>query len=113
LGAGLREIAARRHFALEVHCLPPLLHNGPTLIAPAVEQMVRNLQATGLAVAVAYADCGSYGALDAVCERLMVPRLAGLHCYEVIAGAPLTILPVGTAGLESEPESLVNAASSS
>jgi hypothetical protein len=30
-----------------------------------------------------------------------------------LIGAPLTVLPVGTAGLESELESLVNAASSS
>ena len=35
-------------------------------------------------VAVAYADCGTYGALDAVLGD--VPRLAGAHCYDVLAG---------------------------
>ena len=37
-------------------------------------------------LAVAYADCGSYGALDAVCERHGVARLPGEHCYDVLAG---------------------------
>jgi Protein of unknown function (DUF1638) len=36
-------------------------------------------------LAVAYADCGSYGALDAVCAELGVERLAGDHCYDVFA----------------------------
>lgn len=38
-------------------------------------------------VAVGYADCGTYGALDDVCERLGVERLGGSHCYDVFAGA--------------------------
>ena len=33
-------------------------------------------------VALAYADCGTYGALD----ELGLPRLAGDHCYDVFAG---------------------------
>jgi hypothetical protein len=37
-------------------------------------------------VAVAFADCGTYGALDEVCARLGVQRLAGEHCYDVFAG---------------------------
>jgi hypothetical protein len=38
-------------------------------------------------VAVGYADCGSYGAVDDVCARLGVARLPGAHCYDVFAGA--------------------------
>ncbi|CAA9437364.1 MAG: hypothetical protein AVDCRST_MAG66-3701 [uncultured Pseudonocardia sp.] len=38
-------------------------------------------------MAVGYADCGTYGALDEVCSRLDVPRLPGSDCYEVFAGA--------------------------
>lgn len=45
-----------------------------------------SLRASGRRVAVAYADCGTYGALDAVCESLGLARLPGLHCYEVLAG---------------------------
>lgn len=38
-------------------------------------------------MAVGYADCGTYGALDDVCRRLGLRRLGGLHCYDVFAGA--------------------------
>ena len=36
-------------------------------------------------VAVAYADCGSYGAIDEVVDEHGIPRLAGDHCYDVFA----------------------------
>ena len=39
-------------------------------------------------MALAYADCGTYGALDELCARYGVRRLPGLHCYDVFAGAP-------------------------
>ena len=35
---------------------------------------------------MAYADCGTYGALDAVCSELGLRRLPGLHCYDLFAG---------------------------
>jgi hypothetical protein len=70
-----------------VHALPAGLHNRPDRIAPAVETLARRLQTSGLRVVLAYADCGSYGALDEVCERLGLQRLRGLHCYDVLAGA--------------------------
>ncbi len=38
-------------------------------------------------VAVGYADCGTYGALDEVCDRLGLRRIEGLHCYDMFAGA--------------------------
>ena len=87
LGGHIREIAARRGWALELHCLPSLLHNHPGQIAPAAEELARNLLKRGLRVALGYADCGSYGALDSICERLGIRRLPGLHCYDVLAGA--------------------------
>ena len=86
LAASIREIAARRGWRLEVHALPPLLHNRPGKIAPRVEEVARRLAAEGKRVVVAYADCGSYGALDEVCGRLGLRRLEGLHCYDVLAG---------------------------
>jgi|SRR5580698_3763525 len=86
LGAHVREIAARRGWQVEVHTLPSLLHNHPERIAPAAERLARELQARGLRVALGYADCGSYGALDGLCERLNLRRLPGLHCYDVFAG---------------------------
>ena len=37
-------------------------------------------------MALAYADRGTYGALDELCGRLGLRRLPGLHCYDVLAG---------------------------
>ncbi|HEX6857841.1 MAG TPA: DUF1638 domain-containing protein [Streptosporangiaceae bacterium] len=86
LAGPVREIAARRGWPAEVHSLPAVLHNRPARIAPAVEQLATELLGRGRRVAVAYADCGSYGALDGLCERLGLARLPGLHCYDVLAG---------------------------
>jgi Protein of unknown function (DUF1638) len=86
LGAHIREIAARRGWQVELHTLPSLLHNHPERIAPSAERLARDLQARGLRVVLGYADCGSYGALDELCERLNLRRLPGLHCYDVLAG---------------------------
>lgn len=71
---------------VDVHPLPPLLHNAPHLIAAEVEELLLALRPAYGTVAIAYADCGTYGELDAVCERHGVRRLAGLHCYDVFGG---------------------------
>jgi hypothetical protein len=71
---------------VDVHPLPPLLHNHPDRIAAAVEERVVDLRVSHAGVAVAYADCGTYGALDEVCVRLGVPRLRGATCYDAFAG---------------------------
>lgn len=72
-----------------MHPLPPLLHNHPDRIAAAVEEALAGLAAHRpryARLAVAYADCGTYGALDEVLARHGVARLAGDHCYDVYAG---------------------------
>jgi hypothetical protein len=79
-------IARRRAWNIEVHPLPPALHNRPALIAPAVDALLGELAERHDRLAVAYADCGSGGAIDEVCERHGVARLPGLHCYDVLAG---------------------------
>jgi len=86
LGGHLREILARRGWRAELHCLPALLHNRPAKIAFEAERLALQALARGQRVAVAYADCGTYGALDEVCARLGLRRLPGLHCYDVLAG---------------------------
>jgi Protein of unknown function (DUF1638) len=83
----VRDIVARRDWPVEVHPLPAVLHNRPERIAPAVAELAATLQARGLRVALGYADCGSYGALDELCGRLGITRLRGLHCYDVLGGA--------------------------
>jgi hypothetical protein len=83
---------------VQIHNLPSMLHNSPREIAPAAERLALQLGHAGLRVAIAYADCGTYGELDRLCERLGLTRLPGLHCYDVLAG-PDRI----RAALEAEP----------
>jgi hypothetical protein len=87
LAGHIRAIAARRCWPVEVHALPASLHNRPDRIAPAVADLARALRGRGLRVALGYADCGTYGALDDVCTALQLGRLRGLHCYDVLGGA--------------------------
>src|SRR5215831_11010246 len=86
LGGHLREILARRGWRAELHCLPALLHNRPKKITIEAERLAVAALARGQRVAVAYADCSTYSALDEVCGRLGLRRLPGLHCYDVLAG---------------------------
>lgn len=77
----------RRGWSVDIHPLPPLLHNHPEQIAGEVEPLIVSLRGAYTTIAIAYADCGTYGALDEVCERHGVRRLEGLHCYDVYGGA--------------------------
>ncbi|HEY0644495.1 MAG TPA: DUF1638 domain-containing protein [Nocardioides sp.] len=77
----------RNGWPVDVHPLPPLLHNRPQLIAGEVRALAARLATTYDRVVIGYADCGTYGALDEVCRELGVARLPGLHCYDVYAGA--------------------------
>ncbi|MEO9140362.1 MAG: DUF1638 domain-containing protein [Jatrophihabitans sp.] len=81
------QIVARRGWAVDVHPLPPLLHNQPHLIANEVSALAASLAPQYASIAIGYADCGTYGALDEVCARLGLHRLDGLHCYDMFAGA--------------------------
>ncbi len=87
LSVDIDAISAERGWLVDVHPLPPLLHNHPERIAPAVEARVAELAPRYDRIAIAYADCGTYGALDEVCRRLGLERLGGSHCYDVYAGA--------------------------
>jgi hypothetical protein len=92
-GALARELravlqASGRDEVIDVQYLPANLHNRPDEIAPAVEALLRG--AVGRPCFVAYADCGSGGALDRLLEHFPgVTRLPGAHCYEVFAGSEL------------------------
>src|SRR5262249_32624220 len=79
LALDVRRIARRRGWDLNVVPVPALLHNRPERIASAVTEAAAGRDV----VALAYGDCGRYGALDA----LGFPRLAGEHCYDVFAFA--------------------------
>jgi hypothetical protein len=87
IAAPCAAVVAARGWPVDVHPLPPLLHNRPDRIAGEVDRLADELAARYDRVAVGYADCGTYGALDEVCARRGLSRLAGLHCYDVFGGA--------------------------
>ncbi len=70
----------------DLHPLPPVLHNRPERIAAAVEEQILRLRPHYRQLAIGYADCGTYGALDELCERYDLARLPGQHCYDLLAG---------------------------
>ncbi len=70
----------------DLHPLPPVLHNRPERIAPAVEAKIQELRPKYRQLALGYADCGTYGAIDELCERYDLMRLPGQHCYDLFAG---------------------------
>jgi Protein of unknown function (DUF1638) len=81
LALHVQAIARRRGWDLDVHPLPPELHNRPERIAPAAARLIARLRRDYERVVLAYADCGSMGAVD----TLGVERLPGDHCYDVFA----------------------------
>lgn len=82
----VERVAQRRSWDVAIHPLPPLLHQRPERIGPEVREKVAELSDRYATVAVAYADCGTYGALDEVVGELGLERLRGSHCYDVFAG---------------------------
>lgn len=90
-GAIAREVmavcAANRLDHIDLHCLPAIWHAHPERIAPGVEAAIAEARAAGFGrIFVGYADCGTGGDLDRVCEREGVARIAGPHCYSFFAG---------------------------
>lgn len=71
---------------IDLQCLPAKLHNTPQLIAGAVDKVLAERAHNYKDVYVAYADCGTGGALDRVLEKYNAQRIDGAHCYEFFAG---------------------------
>lgn len=82
----LAVVRANRWVHVDVRCLPAALHSFPQRIAPAVDRALEEATGDYDRVFVAYADCGTAGALDAVLARHGAERLPGAHCYAVFAG---------------------------
>ena len=90
-GALAREInaitAANGLDHISLTCLPAILHNRPEKIPDAVRQAIHQGRKRGFErIAIAYADCGTGGYLDRVCEEENVTRIAGPHCYAFLSG---------------------------
>lgn len=87
LATHIADIASSESLDITIYPLPPLLHNRPEKIAGEVDLLLHEIKDKHNKFAVAYADCGTYGALDAVIATHGVKRLGGNHCYDIFAGA--------------------------
>ena len=92
-GALARELVALRRLNqwhhIDLACAPAELHNRPERIAPAVRAIIVRHRERYRHMFVAYADCGTRGALDALLVEFGIERLPGAHCYELFSGAAL------------------------
>ena len=70
-----------------IQCLPPDLHNSPEHIPATVETKILSQAGRYKHIVVAYADCGTGGALDKVLDRYGIERIPGAHCYEFFTGS--------------------------
>ena len=80
---------ANQWTALDIKCLDAALHNRPERIADRLESVLAQHHAEYSNILIAYADCGTGGAVDRVAEQFNAQRLPGAHCYEFYATSPV------------------------
>ena len=80
---------ANQWTALDIKCLDAALHNRPERIADRLESELAQHHAEYTNILLAYADCGTGGAVDRVAEQFNAQRLPGAHCYEFYATSPV------------------------
>ena len=85
LALDVRAIARRRGWEVDLYPVPAMLHNRPEQIPDAVAAELARLDGDYEHVAVAYGDCGTYGALDVWLTEHGISRLEGENCYDVLA----------------------------
>lgn len=89
-GALARELlavtAANGWNAMDITCVPAILHNRPQEIAPAVRRKIRSARKRYDRILCLYGDCGTGGELDRMLAEEGVERIEGAHCYAFYAG---------------------------
>ena len=80
---------ANQWTALDIKCLDAALHNRPERIADRLESVLAQHHAEYSNILIAYADCGTGGAVDRVAQQFNAQRLPGAHCYEFYATSPV------------------------
>lgn len=72
---------------MHLACIDAWLHNRPEKIPGRLRSKIRKYKEDYAHIFVAYADCGTGGAIDKVLAEEGIERLPGAHCYEFFAGA--------------------------
>ena len=80
----LRKTCGWQH--MDLKCIDAKLHNRPALIPNAIRQRIQRYREEYEQIFVAYADCGTGGAIDRLLEEEGIERLPGAHCYQFFAG---------------------------
>ncbi|MCH1445658.1 MAG: DUF1638 domain-containing protein [Gammaproteobacteria bacterium] len=80
---------ANQWTAVDIKCLDAALHNRPERIADRLEVALAQQHAHYDNIFIAYADCGTGGAVDRVADQFNAQRLPGAHCYEFYATSPV------------------------
>lgn len=72
---------------VDLKCLPAEFHHHPEKIAPAMDIAITKAREEGFDhIFVGYADCGTGGELDKVCQSHNVERIEGPHCFSFYMG---------------------------
>jgi hypothetical protein len=82
---GIKKLNQWHH--IDFQCLPPELHNTPDQLPAAVKAKIESQSERYKDIFVAYADCGTGGALDKVLDEYGIERIPGAHCYEFFTGS--------------------------
>jgi hypothetical protein len=90
-GAIAREILAVKSANgldhVDLQCLPAIWHVYPEKIVPALREKIAEARAEGFKrIYIGYAECGTQGQLDKLCEEEGIERIAGPHCYAFFTG---------------------------
>jgi len=72
---------------IDLKCLPADYHHHPEKIAPHMDIAIQKAKNEGFEnIFVGYADCGTGGELDKICEKHGVERIEGPHCFSFYMG---------------------------
>ena len=71
---------------MDLQCLPAVYHNTPDKITPSVKACIEKNWDYYSEIFVAYADCGTGGQLQTLCDSMGVSMISGPHCYSFYEG---------------------------
>lgn len=71
---------------VKLQCLEAELHNRPEKIPGKLRAAIDKYRDQYAQIFIGYADCGTGGEIDRICEEEGLERLPGAHCYAFFAG---------------------------